>query len=164
MREELTDEKLSYRKLVLEGTLRASRITPLSVFVSVRDKRLCSRKIFRLERNKCDRKKQMKLIYYVADCWRLEMAICCTWYIYIIYHRNCPLQGPQGQPGILETPGVPGIPGTPGTLEYPDHHCSRDRQDGAMSGKSFQRRWKQCSWSFDQGKISKNSGQLHVRM
>ena len=79
--------------------------------------------------------------------------------------QNCPLQGPPGLPGIPGTPGAPGIPGTPGTLGSA-MGCSPvcDKQYRAVQvSTTFQRRWKQCSWTYDQGKDDRDSGKVHVR-
>lgn len=79
--------------------------------------------------------------------------------------QSCPQQGPPGQPGIPGTPGTPGIPGTMGTLGSSMGCSCCDRQNrGQRLYTAPLRRWKQCSWTFDQGKDGRNSGKVHVSM
>ena len=67
-----------------------------------------------------------------------------------------------GTPGSPGTPGTPGIPGSSGAVGPPG--CpGRDGKDGKRGKPALPRRWKQCTWTFDQSKDSRDNGQVHVR-
>ena len=76
------------------------------------------------------------------------------------FSQSCPQQGPPGPPGI---PGTPGTPGIPGTLGSPlGCSCCERKSKVQRLYTGPQRRWKQCSWTFDQGKDGRDSGKVHV--
>lgn len=77
---------------------------------------------------------------------------------------QCIMQGPAGPPGLPGTPGTPGTPGisgSPGGVG-PAGCPGRDGQDGAPGRPGLPRRWKQCTWAFDQSKDGRDNGQVHM--
>lgn len=94
----------------------------------------------------------------------------------IFIPQHCSLQGQPGQPGAPGapgapgitgspcTPGIPGTPGSPGTPGQPGILGTPGMVPNKAGRPGASRRWKQCTWQFDQTNDQRDSGQIHVRI